>query len=334
MDTQAKGHMPAAPQLYGYYRSVWVSHSQVRVECHVGLRAHDRSSNRQGTRIPRRPTHMAREGRDRWVRLDVIDPTARHDIAGEEQHHGVNRSIVTSSRAIIGQLREEPFKCVLGLPERALECQAVGSIDFLTEVLQLVFENDPHQPRVASRQLDLHHRVPPASRNGCAKPEPRATRLALGPTGARLAFWFLIYSTISILAAYTIAAASGVGIETIRLMGELPGGLTRGTPFQEGVIKVIAYSSVSGLVSFALIFFGLRIDDSRGNAGGSDFEIRHRLTSQWRIPCSRLPGWGTTVSSSMADGREEPNAIERQMKGDYREYVINRCCQGTRGHIC
>jgi hydroxylaminobenzene mutase len=88
-------------------------------------------------------------------------------------------------------------------------------------------------------------------------------RLALGPTGARLAFWFLIYSTVAILAAYTIAAVWGVGIETIRLMGELPDGLTRGTPFQEGLIKVISYSSASGLVSFALIFFGLRIKDSR-----------------------------------------------------------------------
>jgi (hydroxyamino)benzene mutase len=83
-------------------------------------------------------------------------------------------------------------------------------------------------------------------------------RLALGAAGARLAFWFLIYSTIAILAAYTIAAVSGVGIDTIRLMGELPDGLARGTPFQEGAIKVIAYSSASGLVSFALILFGLR----------------------------------------------------------------------------
>src|SRR5918992_241991 len=49
-------------------------------------------------------------------------------------------------------------------------------------------------------------------------------RLALGPTSARLAFWFLVYSTFAILAAYTIAAVWGVGIETIRLMGELPDG--------------------------------------------------------------------------------------------------------------
>jgi hydroxylaminobenzene mutase len=88
-------------------------------------------------------------------------------------------------------------------------------------------------------------------------------RLALGPTSSRLAFWFLAYSAIAILAAYTIAAVLGVGIDTIRLMGELPDGLTRGTPFQEGLIKVIAYSSGSGIVSFVLIFWGLRMSGAR-----------------------------------------------------------------------
>ena len=82
-------------------------------------------------------------------------------------------------------------------------------------------------------------------------------RLALGSTSARLAFWFLVYSTLAILAAYTIAAVWGVGIETIRLMGELPDGLSRGTPFQEMVIKVVAYSSAFGAIPFVLIFWGL-----------------------------------------------------------------------------
>ena len=82
-------------------------------------------------------------------------------------------------------------------------------------------------------------------------------RLALGSTSARLAFWFLVYSTAAILAAYTIAAVWGIGIETIRLMGELPDGLRRGTPIQEMVIKVVAYSSVSGAVPSVLIFWGL-----------------------------------------------------------------------------
>jgi len=82
-------------------------------------------------------------------------------------------------------------------------------------------------------------------------------RLLLGPTSAALAFWFLVYSALAILAAYTIAAAWGVGIETIRLAGELPHGLTRGTPVQETVIRIISYSSVSGAVPFVLIFWGL-----------------------------------------------------------------------------
>lgn len=82
-------------------------------------------------------------------------------------------------------------------------------------------------------------------------------RLALGPTSATLAWWLLVYSTLAILAAYTVAAAWGVGIETIKLVGELPDGLRRGTPFQETVIKIVSYSSVSGGVPFVLIFWGL-----------------------------------------------------------------------------
>ena len=95
-------------------------------------------------------------------------------------------------------------------------------------------------------------------------------RLALGPTSARFAYWLLVYSALAILAAYTIAAAWGVGIDTIRLMGELPDGLTRGTRFQEGVIKIIAYSSVSGAVLFALILWGLRMNGTR-----TDTDLRH-----------------------------------------------------------
>jgi hydroxylaminobenzene mutase len=82
-------------------------------------------------------------------------------------------------------------------------------------------------------------------------------RLVLGPTSAALAFWLLAYSALAILAAYTIAAIWGVGIDTIGLMGELPHGLTRGTDFQEALIKIVSYSSVSGLPAFALIFWGL-----------------------------------------------------------------------------
>ena len=88
------------------------------------------------------------------------------------------------------------------------------------------------------------------------------SRLSLGATTSRIAFWFLVYSTFAILAAYTMAAASGVGNETIKLMGELPHGLTHGSAFQENLIKVVAYSSApTGVTSFALILWGLRLPD-------------------------------------------------------------------------
>src|SRR5947207_9064510 len=40
------------------------------------------------------------------------------------------------------------------------------------------------------------------------------TRLRLGTSTSRIAFWPLIYSTFAILAAYVLAAAWGAGIET------------------------------------------------------------------------------------------------------------------------
>jgi (hydroxyamino)benzene mutase len=87
-------------------------------------------------------------------------------------------------------------------------------------------------------------------------------RLSLGATAARVAFYLLVYSAVAILAAYTVAAVSGVGNETIKLMGELPHGLTRGSAFQETLIKVLAYSSApTGITAFALILWGLRLPE-------------------------------------------------------------------------
>ena len=87
-------------------------------------------------------------------------------------------------------------------------------------------------------------------------------KLKLGVTASWVAFWCSLYGTLAILAAYTIAAIWGVGTETIVLMGELPQGLSHGTPFQENFIKLLAYSSApTGLTSFALILWGLRIVD-------------------------------------------------------------------------
>ena len=92
-------------------------------------------------------------------------------------------------------------------------------------------------------------------------------KLRLSQRGDKLAFWCLIYSTLSILAAYTVAAFWGVGIETISLMGELPHGLTQGTPFQEAFIKVLAYSSApTGLTAFGLVLWGLRVTEPNSPA--------------------------------------------------------------------
>jgi hydroxylaminobenzene mutase len=93
-------------------------------------------------------------------------------------------------------------------------------------------------------------------------------RLKLGGIPLRVAFWSTIYSAAAILVAYTFAAVWGVGSETIRLMGELPHGLTRGTAFQEGFIKTLAYSSApTGLAGFGLLLWGLRGEPGPAPAG-------------------------------------------------------------------
>src|SRR5262249_21309525 len=93
------------------------------------------------------------------------------------------------------------------------------------------------------------------------------SKLKLSPRAAKIAFWCLVYSALAILAAYTIAAFWGVGIETISLMGELPHGLTQGTPFQEDFLKVLAYSSApTGISAFVLILWGLRITEQKSPA--------------------------------------------------------------------
>jgi hydroxylaminobenzene mutase len=84
-------------------------------------------------------------------------------------------------------------------------------------------------------------------------------RLRLSRVAALIAFWCSLYSALAILAAYTMAAVLGVGIETISLAGHLSGGLSHGNAFQETAIEVLSYSSApTGIVCFALIFWGLR----------------------------------------------------------------------------
>ncbi len=85
-------------------------------------------------------------------------------------------------------------------------------------------------------------------------------RLNLGATTSRIAFLLLIYSVFAILFAYVMASAWGAGNETMALAA----GAYHGTVFQEAVIKGVAYSSApTGLISFALILWGLRNVDSQ-----------------------------------------------------------------------
>lgn|SRR5262245_6967638 len=82
------------------------------------------------------------------------------------------------------------------------------------------------------------------------------SRLKLGAATSQLAFWLLVYSTFAISAAYLIASVWGAGNSTMPLAA----GIAHGSDFQETIIKVVAYSSApTGIVSFALILWGLRL---------------------------------------------------------------------------
>src|SRR5262245_32000103 len=87
------------------------------------------------------------------------------------------------------------------------------------------------------------------------------TRLDLGEAASRVAFWLLVYSTFAILAAYVLGAFWGAGNETMPMAA----GAAHGSAVQESLIEVVAYSSApTGIVSFALILWGLRL-----RAGGA-----------------------------------------------------------------
>jgi (hydroxyamino)benzene mutase len=89
-------------------------------------------------------------------------------------------------------------------------------------------------------------------------------KLNLSAPMSRVAFWLLIYSSFAILAAFVMASIWGAGSETMPLAA----GAAHGSAFQETVIKVVAYSSApTGLASFALILYGLRITDAQSRGG-------------------------------------------------------------------
>ncbi len=81
-------------------------------------------------------------------------------------------------------------------------------------------------------------------------------KLNLGAKTSWIAFWFLIYSAFAIDAAFLLGAVWGAGNETMPLAA----GAAHGSTFQEAVIRVVSYSSApTGIISFALILWGLRI---------------------------------------------------------------------------
>jgi hydroxylaminobenzene mutase len=85
------------------------------------------------------------------------------------------------------------------------------------------------------------------------------TRLSLGDIASRVAFWLLVYSTCAILAAYVLGAFWGAGNGTMPMAA----GAAHGSHIQETVVKIVGYSSApTGITSFALILWGLRMPDS------------------------------------------------------------------------
>jgi hydroxylaminobenzene mutase len=80
-------------------------------------------------------------------------------------------------------------------------------------------------------------------------------RLDLGVAGARVAFWFLLYSAFATIAGFLIAAVWGAGGSIVPLAA----GGARGSDFQETVIQIVMYPAApTGIISFALILWGLR----------------------------------------------------------------------------
>jgi (hydroxyamino)benzene mutase len=84
-------------------------------------------------------------------------------------------------------------------------------------------------------------------------------RLNLGAATSRIAFWFLIYAAFAILIAFVMGAVWGAGNETMPLAA----GAAHGNALQEAAIRVVAYSSApTGLISFTLILWGLRVGNN------------------------------------------------------------------------
>jgi hydroxylaminobenzene mutase len=86
------------------------------------------------------------------------------------------------------------------------------------------------------------------------------TRLKLGATASRIAFWLFVYSAFATLVPYVLAALWGAGGSIIPLAA----GAARGSSVQETLIMVVLYTAApTVLISLALILWGLRFADSR-----------------------------------------------------------------------
>lgn len=106
-------------------------------------------------------------------------------------------------------------------------------------------------------------------------------RLNLGKPVSRIAFWCLIYSGFAITAAFLIAGLWGAGKLTMPLAGA-----PMGTSFQEFVIAAVAYSSApTGIASFALVLWGLRLETRPLPASNSELECS--ATSKGDDPMSQ-----------------------------------------------
>jgi (hydroxyamino)benzene mutase len=83
-------------------------------------------------------------------------------------------------------------------------------------------------------------------------------RLNLGAAAASTAFWFLIYSDFATVAAFLMAGIWGAGNSIMPLAA----GAAHGSDLQEAAIRVVAYSAApTGIISFVLILWGLRVAD-------------------------------------------------------------------------
>jgi hydroxylaminobenzene mutase len=79
--------------------------------------------------------------------------------------------------------------------------------------------------------------------------------LKLGATASRIAFWFLVYSSLATIAGFVVAAFLGAGGSIIPIAAQG----VRGSDLQEAMIQAVMYPAApTGIIAFGLILWGLR----------------------------------------------------------------------------